>query len=62
MCIFFIISQSSESVLSGCMWLCKGGWRDCYFVLNSLMACGVKVLWNLTVLLPRQSLFIFLYC
>lgn len=23
--------------------MCEGGWRNCYFVFNSLMACGKKL-------------------
>ena len=35
------------------MWVCERGWRDCYFVFNSLMACQKKLLWNLALLLRR---------
>ena len=39
------------------MWVCEGGWRDCYVVFNSLMACGKKLLWNLLWALVRQHFF-----
>lgn len=33
------------------MRVCEGGWRECYFVFNSFMACGKTLLWNLAILL-----------
>ena len=66
---FFVIQIFHSAFWSHCtvrwlqgvcwsMWVCEGGWRDCYVVFNSLMACGKKLLWNLPVLLRRlRSLF-----